>query len=62
MSFSGPSVEPVPVVETFTTGDLVTVITGVTQHFQHQSDQPQRSLPPPSVEGIHDEVVPFGGV
>ena len=39
MSYSGPLVEPVPVVRTITVEDLVTVITRVLQHFQYQQIQ-----------------------
>ena len=57
-----PPVGSLPVVRAITVEDIVTVITGVLQHFQPQQIQQQQSLPPPPAVMTHSVGVQSGGV
>ena len=61
-SYSEPSVELVPVVRAIITEDLITMITGVLQHFQPQQIQQQQSLPSPLAVMTSSVGVQSGGV
>ena len=61
-SSSEPPVDSVPVVRAITVEDVVTVITGVLQHFQPQQIQQQQILPPPSAIMTSSVGVQSGGV